>query len=102
MATRFFGTHRLNLALADVRVLAEVLERLRRKESAAFDEYGPRALARIWKAQHFSYWMTTTLHKLPDASDFDPRRQLGELELMANSIAGSAYLAEAYTGWLSY
>ena len=46
--------------------------------------------------------MTTTLHKLPDASDFDPPRQLGELELVANSIAGSAYLAEAYTGWLSY
>ena len=56
------------------------------------------ALARVWKAQHFSYWMTTMLHTLPDATDFDLRRQLGELESVASSAAGSTYLAEAYTG----
>lgn len=38
---------------------------------------GPRALAQVWKAQHFSYWMTTMLHMLPGASDFDLRRQFG-------------------------
>ncbi len=94
------GAKGLNLALADVRVLAEVLERaVRHKDAGALDEYGPRALARVWKAQHFSYWMTTMLHSLPGATDFDLRRQLGELESVASSVAGSTYLAEAYTGW---
>ena len=96
------GAKGLNLALADVRVLAEVLERaVRHKDADALDEYGPRALARVWKAQHFSYWMTTMLHALPGATDFDLRRQLGELESVASSVAGSTYLAEAYTGWPS-
>jgi 2-polyprenyl-6-methoxyphenol hydroxylase-like FAD-dependent oxidoreductase len=92
----------LNLALADVRVFAEVLERaVRHGDAAALDEYGPRALARVWKAQHFSYWMTTMLHALPGASEFDLRRQLSELGSVAGSTAGSTYLAEAYTGWPS-
>ena len=96
------GAKGLNLALADVRVLAEVLERaVRQRDGDALDEYGPRALARVWKAQHFSYWMTTMLHALPGATDFDLRRQLGELESVSSSMAGSTYLAEAYTGWPS-
>ena len=96
------GAKGLNLALADVRVLAEVLERaVRHNDPSALDEYGPRALARVWKAQHFSYWMTTMLHALPGATSFDLRRQLGELESVVGSVAGSTYLAEAYTGWPS-
>ncbi len=96
------GAKGLNLALADVRVLAEVLERaVRHKDAGALDEYGPRALARVWKAQHFSYWMTSILHALPGATGFDLRRQLGELESVTSSVAGSTYLAEAYTGWPS-
>jgi len=94
------GAKGLNLALADVRVLAEILERaVRSGDDSALDEYGPRALARVWKAQHFSYWMTTMLHALPDDTDFDLRRQLGELESVTSSMAGSTYLAEGYTGW---
>lgn len=94
------GAKGLNLALADVRVLAEVLERfVVKKDSSALDDYTDRALARVWKAQHFSYWMTTMLHSLPDASHFDARRQVGELESVVSSVAGSTYLAEAYTGW---
>jgi len=96
------GAKGLNLALADVRVLAEVLERaLLHGDGGALNEYGPQALARVWKAQHFSYWMTSMLHALPGATDFDLRRQLGELESVASSVAGSTYLAEAYTGWPS-
>jgi len=53
----------------------------------------------VWKAQHFSYWMTTMLHRLDAASDFDERRQLGELASLVGSRAGSTYLAEGYTGW---
>lgn len=96
------GAKGLNLALADVRVLAETIERaLLADDETAPDSYTDRALARVWKAQHFSYWMTTMLHKASDASDFDERRQLGELETLTASEAGSAYLAEGYTGWPS-
>ena len=94
------GAKGLNLALADVRVLAELLERaVKNNDLDALDEYGPRAMGRVWKAQHFSYWMTTMLHRLPEATPFDTRRQLGELESLVGSAAGSAYLAEGYTGW---
>ncbi|RAS70934.1 p-hydroxybenzoate 3-monooxygenase [Lentzea atacamensis] len=94
------GAKGLNLALQDVRVLAEVIERaLLKNDSDALDEYGPRALERVWKAQHFSYWMTTMLHALPGATGFDVRRQLGELASVVGSEAGSRYLAEGYTGW---
>ncbi len=94
------GAKGLNLALADVRVLAEELERaLAKKDGALLDDYTTRALDRVWKAQHFSYWMTTMLHTLPDSSPFDVRRQVGELSMVVSSRAGSGYLAEAYTGW---
>lgn len=53
----------------------------------------------MWKAQHFSYWMTAMLHRLDGASDFDELRQLGELTSIVSSRTGSAYLAEAYIGW---
>ncbi|MDT7787032.1 MAG: p-hydroxybenzoate 3-monooxygenase [Pseudonocardiales bacterium] len=93
------GAKGLNLALADVRVLAEVIERaLLKNDGDALDEYGPRALDRVWKAQHFSYWMTTMLHALPGATSFDVRRQLGELGSVVGSEAGSRFLAEGYTG----
>ncbi|MGI8679420.1 MAG: 4-hydroxybenzoate 3-monooxygenase [Jatrophihabitans sp.] len=94
------GAKGLNLALADVRVLAEVIERsVRTSDRDVLDEYGPRAGERIWKAQHFSYWLTTMLHRIPGGSDFDVRRQLAELTSVVSSRAGSTYLAEAYTGW---
>lgn len=96
------GAKGLNLALADVRVLAEVLERaIGKGESEALDEYTARALGRVWKAQHFSYWMTSMLHQAEGASDFDERRQLGELDSVVASRHGASYLAEAYTGWPS-
>jgi 4-hydroxybenzoate 3-monooxygenase len=94
------GAKGLNLALADVRVLAEELERaVAARDTAPLATYSERALARVWKAQHFSYWMTTMLHTLPDATPFDVRRQEGELAAVTGSTAGSTYLSEAYTGW---
>jgi p-hydroxybenzoate 3-monooxygenase len=94
------GAKGLNLALADVRVLAESLERaVLKKDVDALADYGPRALDRVWRSQQFSYWMTTMLHTLPGSTDFDERRQLGELASVVRSTAGSTYLAEAYTGW---
>lgn len=94
------GAKGLNLALADVRVLAECIERaLLDRDDTALDTYTERAVARVWKAQHFSYWMTTMLHRLPGTTDFDELRQLGELTSLVSSEAGSTYLAEGYTGW---
>jgi p-hydroxybenzoate 3-monooxygenase len=94
------GAKGLNLALVDVRVLAEVLQRVvATGDASLLDEYSQRALARVWKAQHFSYWMTRMLHLLPGDSPFDVRRQIGELATVAGSVAGSTYLAECYTGW---
>lgn len=94
------GAKGLNLALADVRVLAETLElAILKNDVDALDGYTARALDRVWKAQHFSYWMTTMLHRVDGASDFDVARQLGELRSIVESDAGSTYLAEAYTGW---
>jgi p-hydroxybenzoate 3-monooxygenase len=94
------GAKGLNLALADVHILAEILVRtIAGGDRQALDEYSPRAQARVWKAQHFSYWMTQMMHVAPDATAFDKRRQLGELTSVVDSLAGSRYLAEAYTGW---
>ncbi|MEU5510183.1 Rossmann-fold NAD(P)-binding domain-containing protein [Streptomyces fungicidicus] len=90
------GHKGFNLALADVRVLAGELERaVTRGDTAPLEAYSERALGRVWKAQHFSYWMTTMLHTLPEATPFDVRRQEGE----PAAVTGSTYLAEAYTGW---
>lgn len=94
------GAKGLNLALHDVAVLAEVLERvLRTGDRDVLDDYTERALARVWKAQHFSYWMTTMLHRTHEPDEFDDRRRLGELAAVVGSERGRAYLAEAYTGW---
>ena len=94
------GAKGLNLALTDVAVLADVIPRaLAMGDMDALDEYAERALDRIWKAESFSYWMTQMLHLSPDGDAFDARRQIGELRRIVSSDRGSAYLAEAYTGW---
>ena len=90
----------LNLAIHDVKVLFEGLDSYYSTGSAALlDSYGSRALDRVWKAQQFSYWMTSMLHTLEGADDFSRARQLGELNSVVSSRHGQAYLAEAYTGW---
>lgn len=94
------GAKGLNLAFADIRVLFEGLESYFATGSKdLLDAYSDRALQRIWKAQNFSYWMTSMLHTRADAGSFETKRQLGELAGVVNSRHGSAYLAEAYTGW---
>ena len=94
------GAKGLNLAFADVRVLFEGLSSWASSGSRELlDQYSDRALERIWKAQNFSYWMTSMLHERPEMSTFERKRQLGELAAVVNSRHGSAYLAEAYTGW---
>lgn len=94
------GARGLNLALHDVKVLAKVLVRaLGREGENALDDYQPQALQRVWRAQNFSYWMTQMLHTAPGGSEYDLRRQLGELDNVVGTRAGQTYLAEQYTGW---
>lgn len=94
------GAKGLNLALADVKVLADVLEQaLDTQDVEVLETYGPRALARVWRSQNFSYWMTQMLHTPPGADAFDVRRQMGELETVTSTQQGRAYVAECYTGW---
>lgn len=94
------GAKGLNLALADVKVLADVLEQaLDTQDVEVLETYGPRALARVWRSQNFSYWMTQMLHTPPVADAFDVRRQMGELETVTSTQQGRAYVAECYTGW---
>ncbi len=94
------GAKGMNLAVADVVLLNQALQALLlRGDEAPLDRYAETALKRIWKAQHFSWWMTSMLHLSPESSEFDRMRQLGELRSVLESEAGRTYLAEAYTGW---
>ncbi|MCK6067084.1 MULTISPECIES: 4-hydroxybenzoate 3-monooxygenase [Microbacterium] len=94
------GAKGMNLAVADVLVLERALRALLQEgDERLVDAYAQTALRRIWKAQHFSWWMTNMLHVAPDASEFDRLRQVGELRSVVESEHGRAYLAEAYTGW---
>ena len=92
------GAKGLNLAAADVRVLAYALAcRFRTGSTALLDRYSDVCLRRVWRAQHFSWWMTSMLHRF-DGSDFDRRRQLAELDQLTTSRAAATVLAENYTG----
>ena len=94
------GAKGMNLAIADVLLLNGALQDLLlRGDERAIDAYAETALQRIWQAQHFSWWMTNMLHLVPEASDFDRLRQLGELRSVVDSEAGQRFLAEGYTGW---
>lgn len=94
------GAKGMNLAVADVMVLERALRALLLEgDERLLEAFPETALHRIWKAQHFSWWMTSMLHVTPDASDFDRLRQLGELRSVVESEAGRRFLAEAYTGW---
>jgi len=94
------GAKGLNLAFNDVRVLFAAIEKFYAdQDSSLLDSYSDDALERIWKAQNFSYWMTSMLHTRKDATPFEIKRALGELNTVVNSEHGKAYLAEGYTGW---
>jgi p-hydroxybenzoate 3-monooxygenase len=93
------GAKGLNLAIADVRVLAEAIVHWYRTRSAALlDAYSDTCVRRVWRAEHFSWWMTSMLHRLPDGDPFDLKLQLSQLRYVVGSPAASASLAENYVG----
>jgi p-hydroxybenzoate 3-monooxygenase len=94
------GAKGLNLAIADVWRLAGALRDVYRTGSTvALDAYSGRGLRRAWRAQRFSNWMTSTLHRAADASPFDHRRQQADLEYLVSSRAALTSLAENYAGF---
>ncbi|GGY10799.1 4-hydroxybenzoate 3-monooxygenase [Streptomyces tanashiensis] len=94
------GAKGLNLAVADVTLLAQALTRHHTQgDETAIDAYSETALRRIWRAEHFSYTMTTLLHADPAESGFDRALRLSHLRYLAGSEAASASLAENYVGF---
>jgi p-hydroxybenzoate 3-monooxygenase len=93
------GAKGLNLAAADVRVLARALiEFYADRSPRLLDRYSDVCLKRVWKAQRFSWWMTSMLHRFPDHTPFERRVQLAELDYITGSPAGMTTLAENYVG----
>ena len=93
------GAKGLNLAIADIRVLAEALVAWYETGSSALLElYSDTCLRRVWRAEHFSWWMTSMLHRLPGGDPFDLQLQLSQLRYVATSRVAAASLAENYVG----
>jgi p-hydroxybenzoate 3-monooxygenase len=92
------GAKGLNLAASDVRYLSlALIEHYAEKADAGLDAYSARALARVWKAERFSWWMTTLMHRISDNS-FDHKIQLAELDYLFRSPAAATVFAENYVG----
>ncbi len=93
------GAKGLNLALADVAALAPALEALLRGDEAAAAAYSATCLERVWRSTHFSWWMTTMLHRTPAADEMESQLQLSQLRYVFSSRAAATSLAENYTGF---
>jgi p-hydroxybenzoate 3-monooxygenase len=93
------GAKGLNLAAADVRVLTKgLVDFYRSGKTDLLDRYSEICLRHVWKVQRFSWWMTAMLHRFPDDSLYDRKRQLAELDYVAGSRPAAQSLAENYTG----
>jgi p-hydroxybenzoate 3-monooxygenase len=93
------GAKGMNLAFADVMFLSRALEAFyKKKGDARLQKYTATCLRRVWYAQRFSWWMTQLLHRFPNESAFDRRRQLSDLDYITSSEAASKSLAEQYAG----
>ncbi len=93
------GAKGMNLAIADVFVLADALDHLfRTGEEALLDCYSDTCAQRVWRVQHFSWWMTSMLHRFHEHDEFQRRLQLSELAFLTHSRAASTALAENYVG----
>ena len=93
------GAKGMNLAIADVRLLSRALaDYYASGRETLLAQYSQTCLRRAWRAQHFSWWMTSMLHRFGDQTSFDHKRQLAELDNVTSSRAAATNLAENYTG----
>ena len=75
-----------------------MVDHYQKGDDAGLDGYSAKALARVWKAQRFSWWMTTMLHRFPDNSPYEDRLQNTELDYLLSSDAAKSVMAENYVG----
>ncbi len=93
------GSKGLNLAASDVKYLSSALiEHYREKSDAGITHYSSRCLRRVWKAERFSWWFTSLMHRFPDSAGFGQKVQEAELDYLVHSEAASRSLAENYVG----
>ena len=93
------GAKGLNLAFSDVHYLYKsLIGYFKNDDKNAIEQYSSKALNRVWKTIRFSWWMTNTLHKFPDQTEFDQKIQEAELDYLKNSIDAQKSLAENYVG----
>jgi len=93
------GAKGLNLAASDVKLLGSALiEHFRDKSDAGIDTYSARCLRRVWRAERFSWWLTSLLHRFPETGAFGQKMQMAELDYLVNSVAASTAMAENYVG----
>ena len=93
------GAKGLNLAASDVRYLSRALvEHYRDRSDDGIDRYSERCLARVWKAERFSWWFTSLMHKFPDTGAIGQRLQRAELDYLVRSQAATTAMAENYVG----
>jgi p-hydroxybenzoate 3-monooxygenase len=93
------GAKGLNLAVADVRIMAKAFaEFYATGKTQLLESYSATCLRRVWKAQRFSWWMTSMLHRFDTDNAFDQRRQIAELDYVTSSRAAMTTLAENYVG----
>jgi p-hydroxybenzoate 3-monooxygenase len=92
------GAKGLNLAAGDVGLMARALAEFYRGCSAGIDSYSERCLRRVWKAERFSWWFTSLMHRFPESGEFGRRMQHAELEYLVNSRAAATAMAENYVG----
>ena len=92
------GAKGLNLAASDVGYLARALAQHYAGDSNGIDTYSERCLRRVWKAERFSWWFTSLMHRFPENGEFGQKMQMAELEYLVSSAAASTALAENYVG----
>lgn len=93
------GAKGLNTAASDIHYLYHALiQHYQDKDDEGIDRYSERALARVWKAERFSWWMTTLLHRFPEQTDFDLKMQLAEIEFLRANRDAQSVLAQNYVG----
>lgn len=89
----------MNLAIADVYFLSKAMsEYFTTRSRAGLDSYTDTVMPRVWRTQHFSWWMSSMLHRLPDDTGFGHKRQIAELDMVTRSVAGRTLIAENYVG----
>jgi p-hydroxybenzoate 3-monooxygenase len=93
------GAKGMNLAIADVRVLGDAIAAwYRTGDQQPLERYSSTCLRRVWRAEHFSWWMTTMLHRFPGDDDFQAKLQLAQLRYVCTSTAAATSFAENYVG----